>query len=209
MSRLRRSLGIAAAGALVLLAATACATSTPGSDASRAPLGAVTPVPPEGEVTATGTVLDVGGDVRLCLGAVAESYPPQCSGIPLEGWSWEGVDGAETSGDATWGAYAVRGTYDGESFTSTQAPILLALYDPIPLPDPTDGRPGAGDDATLEGIQAELPDRLGDSYLTSMAQDGWLWVDVVWDDGTWQDAAAAEYGDDLVVVRSAIRDMDG
>jgi len=209
MRRLHRPLGIVAAGALVLLAATACAISAPGSDAPRASLGAVSPVPPEGEVTATGTVLDVGGDVELCLGPVAESYPPQCSGIPLEGWSWEGVDGAETSGDATWGAYAVRGTYDGVSFTSTQPPVLLALYDPIPLPDPTDGRPGAGDDLTLEGIQAQLPDRLGDAYLASTPQNGWLWVDVVWDDGTWQDAATAEYGADLVVIRSAIRDMDG
>lgn len=210
MRRLVRPLGIVAAGALVLLAATACATAAPGSSGEpRASLGAVTPVPPEGEVTATGTVLDDGGDVRLCLGPVAESYPPQCSGIPLEGWSWSGVDGAETSGETTWGAYAVRGTYDGETFTSTQPPVLLALYDPIPLADPTEGRPGAGDDATLEAIQSELPDRLGSSYLASSPQNGWLWVDVVWDDGTWQDAADAEYGADLVVIRSAIRDMDG
>ncbi|MBW9094729.1 hypothetical protein JNB62_13630 [Microbacterium jejuense] len=209
MRRLVRPLGIVAAGALVLLAATACATSSSGAGTPHPSLGAVTPVPPQGEVTATGTVLDAGGDVRLCLGPVAESFPPQCSGIPLEGWSWDGVEGAETSGDTTWGAYAVRGTYDGESFTATQPPVLLALYDPIALPDPTDGKPGAGDDATLAAIQAELPGRLGDSYLGSTPQDGWLWVDVVWDDGTWQDAADAEYGADLVVVRSAIRDMDG
>lgn len=209
MRRLHRPLGIVAAGTLVLLAATACATSSPGSDAPRASLGSVTPVLPEGEVTATGTVLEVDGEVRLCLGPVAESYPPQCSGIPLQDWSWDGVDGAETSGDTTWGAYAVRGTYDGASFTATQPPILLALYDPIPLPDPTDGKPGVGDDATLAGIQAELPDRLDESYLGSAPQDGRLWVDVVWDDGTWQDAADAEYGANLIVIRSAIRDMDG
>lgn len=209
MRRVPRPLGIVAAGAFVLLAATACAASSSGPGASGASFGAVTPVPPEGEVTATGTVLDVGGEVQLCLGPIAESYPPQCSGIPLDGWSWDGLDGAETSGETTWGAYAVRGTYDGESFTSTQPPVLLALYDPIPLPDPTDGRPGKGDEATLAAIQNELPDRLGDSYLASAPQGGWLWVDVVWDDGTWQDAANAEYGENIVVVRSAIRDMDG
>jgi hypothetical protein len=208
MRRLHRPLGIVAAGALVLLVATACAAPA-GSGDGPASLGSVTPVPPDGEVTATGTVLDAGGDVRLCLGPVAESYPPQCSGIPLHGWSWDGVDGAETSGDTTWGAYAVRGTYDGASFTATQPPILLALYDPVPLPDPTDGKPGAGDEVTLAGIQSELPDRLGDSHLGSSVQDGRLWVDVVWDDGTWQEAADAEYGSDLLVIRSAIRDMDG
>ena len=59
---------------------------------------------------------------ELCLGPVAESYPPQCSGIPLEGWSWEGVEGSETSGDVRWGTYAVQGTYDGESLTVTAPP---------------------------------------------------------------------------------------
>ncbi|MBD3941082.1 hypothetical protein IF188_05135 [Microbacterium sp. NEAU-LLC] len=215
MRRLSRSSGIVAAGAFVLLALTACASAAPASGGpaasgdATASLGAVTPAPPEGEVTATGTVLEVGGAAQLCLGPVAESAPPQCSGIPLAGWSWDGVDGATTSGETTWGAYAVRGTYDGGTFTATRPPVQLALYDPIALPDPTGGEPGTGDAATLAAIQDELPDRLGDSYLGSTPQDGWLWVDVVWDDGTWQDAADAEYGDQVVIIRSAIRDMDG
>jgi hypothetical protein len=209
MTRLRRPSGIVAVGALVLFAATACATVTPGSAGPTASLGAVTPVPPEGEVTATGTVLGRGGEVELCVGPVAESAPPQCSGIPLQGWSWDAADGAETSGDTTWGSFAVRGTYDGETFTATEPAVPLALYDPIALPDPTGGEHGEGDDATLAAIQDELPERLGDAYLGSAPQDGWLWVDVVWDDGTWQDAADAEYGEGLVVIRSAIRDMDG
>ena len=73
-------------------------------------------------MVAQGTVMDVGGDVELCLGPVAESYPPQCSGVPLANWSWGGVDGSETSGDVTWGAYAAQGTYDGEEFAVTQPP---------------------------------------------------------------------------------------
>ena len=209
MRGLRRPLGIAATAAVVLLAASACASGSPGGTPAPASLGAVTPIPPEGEVAATGTVLDTGGAAQLCLGAVAESYPPQCTGIPLEGWTWDGVDGAESSGEVTWGAYAVRGAYDGETFTSTQPPILLALYDPIRPEDPTGGRPGAGDDATLTAIQDELPDKLGDAYLASSAQDGWLWVDVVWDDGSWQEAADAEYGADTVIIRSAITETGG
>jgi hypothetical protein len=209
MRGLRRWLGIAATAVLVMLVAASCASASPGSTPAPVVLGAVTPVPPEGEVAATGTVLDASGDVELCLGAVAESYPPQCTGIPLEGWTWDGVDGAESSDAVTWGAYAVWGEYDGTTFRVTQPPILLALHDPIRTDDPTGGKPGAGDEATLAAIQEELPDRLGESYLGSSLQGGWLWVDVVWDDGSWQKAADAEYGSGLVVIRAAIRDMDG
>ncbi len=204
MRGLRRPLGIVAATAFVMLAAAGCAGAGPGATPAPAAFGTVAPVPPEDEVGAVGTVLDVGGDVQLCLGAVAESYPPQCTGLPVEGWTWDGVDGSETSGDTRWGAYAVRGTYDGATFTMTNTPVMLALYDPIAPVDPTGGEPGAGDDATLARLQDEMPDRLGDAYLGSFPQDGWLWVDVVWDDGSLQEAADAEFGDDVVVVRSAL-----
>ncbi|MFB7891149.1 hypothetical protein ACFC1I_02990 [Microbacterium sp. NPDC056044] len=208
MRGLRRPVGIAATAAFVLLGAAACASASPGGTPPPS-FGVVTPIPPEGEVVATGTVLDTAGDVQLCLGAVAESYPPQCSGLPLEGWSWDGIEGAESSGDVTWGAYAVRGTYDGETFTSTEPPILLALFDPVRPEAPTGGKPGAGDETMLTAIQDELPGKLGDAYLASYPQDGWLWVDVVWDDGSWQDAANAAYGADTVVIRSAITEVGG
>ncbi len=156
-----------------------------------------------------GTVMDVGGSVELCLGPVAESYPPQCSGLPVQGWTWDGVEGSESSGDTTWGAYAVQGTYDGESFTVTRPPIMLALYDPMMIEDPTGGVPGTADEATLLRIQEELPAALGSSYLSSSPQDGRLWVDVVWDDGTWQRAADDDFGADVVVIRSALRETAG
>ncbi len=209
MRGLRRPLGLVAAVAFVALLVSSCASAGPGSAPSSPTLGTVSPVPPDGEVAATGTVLDAGGDVQLCLGPVAESYPPQCSGIPLEGWTWDSVEGAESSGAATWGAYAVQGTYDGETISVTQPPIMLALYDPIRPDDPTGGKPGSGDDATLAAIQEELPERLGTSYLGSAPEDGRLWVDVVWDDGSWQAAADAEYGNDTVVIRSALVEIAG
>ncbi|MDJ1115316.1 hypothetical protein [Microbacterium dauci] len=197
------------AGAALLLAS--CATpadaGAPGAAPSTSPepsLGVVFPGPPTGEVVAQGTVMDTPDGIELCLGAVAESYPPQCSGIPLEDWSWEGVDGSESSGDVTWGSYAVQGTYDGTTFAVTQAPIMLALYDPIMREDPTGGEPGAGDEADLLDLQEQLPDLLGETYLASYPENGWLWVDVVWDDGTWQDAADADFGADTVIIRSAI-----
>lgn len=209
MSRHRRLLAALATGAVVALASTACATPSGADAPPGSSLGALWPAPPTGEVVAQGTVLDTGGEAELCLGPVAESYPPQCSGVPLEGWSWDGVDGSETSGDVTWGAYAVQGTYDGETFTVTQPPVMLALYDPMMFPDPTGGEPGAGDEATLVEIQDELPQTLEDAYLGSYPENGWLWVDVVWDDGTFQHAADEDYGDDVVIIRSALRSVEG
>lgn len=206
----RRSLTLSVLAASVL-ALSACATS-PGGSADAPPgfaLGSLDPAPPSGEVIGQGTVMDVAGEVELCLGAVMESWPPQCHGIPLDGWTWDGVEGADSSGDVTWGAYAVQGTYDGERFTITQPPMLLALYDPMALDDPTGGVPGTAGEETLLAIQDELPDRLGDRYLESWQSEGRLWVHVVWDDGTWQDAADADFGEDVVVVQSALRLVEG
>lgn len=214
MTRHRRLLA-AALGAASVLALTACATpSAPGgSSAADAPpgssLGSLWPAPPDGEVVAQGTVIAADGETQLCLGPVAESYPPQCSGIPLSGWSWDAADGSETANGTTWGAYAVQGTYDGESFTVTRPPITLALYDPMMPDDPTGGEPGAGDEDELLTIQEELPDLLGAEYLGSYPDNGWLWVDVVWDDGTWQDAADDDYGDGKVIIRSALTPVAG
>ncbi len=189
----------------VLLVALAGCAGTPGG--AQQPAG-LTPDPPASEVTAQGTVLDDGSGPQLCLGAVAESYPPQCTGIELAGWGWEGLDGAESASGVTWGAYAVRGDYDGTTFSVTEPPVPLALYDPAPAPDPTGGRPGTTDEATLADIQQRVHDTLGSGVLTSGTFDGRLWVSVVWDDGTLQEAADAEFGEDVVVVQSALRLAD-
>ena len=67
------------------------------------------------------TVMDTGSP-ELCLGPVAESYPPQCSGPPIEGWSWKDQRGVfEKSGDVRWGLFSVQGTWDGRPFTVTSA----------------------------------------------------------------------------------------
>ncbi len=205
--RLAAGLTLAAAALL-----TSCATpsaSTPAAGAPDGPaLGSVSPGLPGGDVVGQGTVLDTGNGAQLCLGPVAESYPPQCSGIPLEGWSWDDVDGSDSANGTTWGAYAVQGTYDGEVFTVTQPPIMLALYDPMMRDDPTGGKAGSATDADVDTIQQDLPDLLGDAYLGSYPDNGWVWVDVVWDDGTWQQAAEEDYGADAVVVRSALTEVD-
>lgn len=208
-----RRLALAVAVTTSVLALSACATPAgAGGGSGAAPdappgfsLGTSSPGLPAGDVVAQGTVMDVGGTAELCLGAVMESYPPQCSGIPLVDWSWDGVEGGETSGAVRWGSYAVQGVYDGAGFRPTQPPMLLALYDPIAPEDPTGGKPGTTDEDTLLGIQDQLPDRLGGDYLSSAPRDGRLWVQVVWDDGTWQKAADDDFGPDVVVIQSALR----
>jgi hypothetical protein len=89
---------------------------------------------PDGQVSTDGlvTVLDPGTGPELCLGAVAESYPPQCGGPAVAGFEWGDV-GAERAGGVTWGSYALIGTYDGTTFTVTDA-TPAALYDPAAQP---------------------------------------------------------------------------
>lgn len=210
MTRHRRLPSLLATAAVAALVVTGCATprasDVPGSVA---PVGAVAPAPPAGEVTAQGTVLEAEDGPQLCLGAIALSLPPQCSGIPLAGWSWDEVDGDESGSGVTWGSYAVTGTFDGETFTVTQPPIMLALYDPMQSPDPTGGVDGDTSDSRLQQIQKDLQGVLGDDFLMSHPERGYLWVDVVWDDGTLQEDADAAYGDDVVIIRSAMRPIAG
>lgn len=123
----------------------------------------------------------------------------------MDGWIWEGLDGRETSGEVSWGTYAVQGVYDGERFAVTDPPVMLALFDPMPAVDPTGGAPGTSDAHELEQIQEELIDVLGTDLMTSWTERGYVWVTVVWDDGTLQDAADAAYGEGVVVVTSALQ----
>lgn len=72
---------------------------------------------------ATATILEAPGrGPELCLGAVAESYPPQCGGPPIVGWDWNDVEGEESASGTTWTTAYVEGTYDGERFTLTARP---------------------------------------------------------------------------------------
>lgn len=210
MSRHRRVSASLALCAATLIALSACASADPDSPvpaSDQVPgAGPVVPAvaPPENEVRTQGMVMDTGTSVELCLGAIRESYPPQCDGLPIAGWTWDGVDGSESSGAVRWGSYALQGTFDGDVLTLTQPPIMLALYDPIALPSPPD-EPGTLDEKTLRGIQDDLAAALGDAHLFSLASEGRLLVDVVWDDGSIQAACDELYGPGAVIVRSALR----
>lgn len=203
----RTSRLIALGGLATLLALSGCATA-PGSSAPTSAdtgyaLASAHAEPPTGEVIATGTVIDVDGAAKICLGAVQESSPPQCVGTALEGWSWEAVTPEDETATTRWGAYGMTGTYDGTAFTVASTPVPLALFDSIAGPVLTCD--GTATDDELAEIQETVAELLGpDVQLGSGAENGCLWVDVVWDDGTLQQAADDDFGAGVVRIRSAL-----
>jgi hypothetical protein len=209
-----RLLGAGLAGAL-LLGTCACADPAGSAPGSNEPQGRSTETAPpapaaSGPVTAAATVLQEGdGPPELCLGGVAESYPPQCGGPEIAEWDWDAVD-ADSAQDTTWGEYTVEGTWDGEIFHLSGA---TAPTDPPTLPhDPRldPGNAGAvGDDMSepeAQELQNEVYDDLGG--LSGWTENGYVWVTVIYDDGSIQRYADDKYGADTVAVQSALQDVE-
>ena len=131
---------------------------------------------------------------QLCLGGVAESYPPQCGGIDVDGWSWDGVAGAESASGTTWATVSVVGTFDGATFTLTEPPGAPAPADG----DPTDFSPicddyddGAGPGRLDVGLE-DIPDVLA-LWVSDPAGDwdGPFVVNVIARPGSADDVRAA------------------
>ena len=193
---------------LVVLSVGACGTDSgdtaedPGSSVPAMP----TAIPPaDGPVVGLGLVLDAssGGEPGFCLGPVAESYPPQCTGLAMTGWDWwEHPGDFDRAGKVRFGSFAVTGTFDGETLTY-QSAVSGALYDPMPTPEPTSGAGEQHSQAELEAIARELNELPG--ALTTMPGDNLVVVDVVHDDGSLQDWADSRFGDGLVFVHSALQ----
>lgn len=185
----------------------ACATpTTPGASDP----GGDVPANPT-DVVGAGMVLQAGDKApELCLGAIMESYPPQCSGVELTGWEWAADDGSENSGDVTWGSYAVWGVYDGDSLAVSDS-VMLALYDPMFVQDPAllPENKGASTDAELNAVSDTIWGDAPFEILGSYPENGYLFVRVVFDDGTYQEWADNRYGPDVVQVRSVLSEIEG
>ena len=213
-----RGLILLACAAAGLVALGGCAGSpAPGGTTSSTP-GPFPRPAAAGEVLAQGTVLQTNGeDPQLCLGAVAESYPPQCGGPPILGWDWAAAEQSENASGVTWGSYAVTGTWDATAFTVTQPPIPLSLYDPLAQFDPRldEANAGPSDESTLLRLQEELnaadynPGTFSDwsaaPILSSWTANGYLWVSVIYDDGSVQRYFDEQFGEGVVAVQSALR----
>lgn len=201
---------VAASVALLTLLAGCASTTAPGASDGTGDVPAPSDaIAAPGQVIAQATVLQKDDEpAQLCLGAVAESYPPKCSGPEVEGWDWETVDGEESASGVTWGAYAVTGTWDGTVFTAESA-VMLALYDPMPVVDPLTDPANAGDtpEDELLSIQEAITASAPITVLSSVPDNGYLFVTVIYDDGTVQAWADETYGLDTVAVRSALVDI--
>jgi hypothetical protein len=115
-------------GIVVALALVAALTGC--GDADSEPAGRATPAVPAASPTAmlpaadpvraVATVLDEGDGPMVCLGGIALSLPPQCTGPAVAGWDWVDRPEAEASGGVTWGQYTMVGAWDGTTFTPSQ-----------------------------------------------------------------------------------------
>lgn len=125
-SRRRRRAGVAAIAALAVIAVPV------GAMVFSKPPSTAVPAAPGGEVTGDVLIFGTAEEPELCLGAVRESYPPQCGGPSLKGnFDWAQV-AFDDEGGLRWTdqRYTVRGFYDPDdgdsgSFTLT-APVVLA-----------------------------------------------------------------------------------
>lgn len=192
-----------ASSALLVLAG--CAGPTPPSVGSAAE-------PPESPAADTlllaqGTVIQTGDDTpQLCLGPVLESYPIQCGGPEILGWEWWADDLSQEASGVRWGSFAVTGTWDGSAFTVDGDAVPLALYDPMMQePDPRYDPANAGSTSEAEAseIGEELIDQLPGA-LSAVPNNGYLFVDVIYDDGSLQAWVDAQYGPDVVAVISTM-----
>jgi hypothetical protein len=136
---------------LLLVVAVACGEASPtgapaGPPSAPTPTTTATMPPPQRDETQeyrTGATILEAGDSgpQLCF-AVAESYPPQCSGPEIVGWDWDAVAGEESASGVTWVDAVLTGTWDGERFTVTRPAEAVSVWPEPPPGDPDEFAPG-------------------------------------------------------------------
>lgn len=173
---------VALALTLVLLAACGGEDEVVTSDGPHPSQTPVSPAAGGQRYTATATVLESPGHgPQLCLGGVAESYPPQCGGPDVIGWDWDEVPSEESAHGTTWGSYQVVGTWDGESLTLTQPPSEPKPPEDVdddgdrfatPCPEPEGGWQVVDPaKATDEAMQQAI------AYAEAQPSVGGVWID--------------------------------
>jgi hypothetical protein len=118
---------------------------------------------------------------QLCQ-AVADSYPPQCGGPDITGWSWRAVPHEAASG-TRWGDYLMVGTFDGERFALTE-PAKLSADGPSRTPAATPSEFASPCPEPAGGWRPVDPTRATEAALQEVAavartspDFGGLWVD--------------------------------
>jgi hypothetical protein len=192
-----------------LLLVAACGHDSPDTAQDPGPTAPALPtaIPAaDGPVTGLGLVLD-NGKPGFCLGPVAESYPPQCTGLAMTGWDWSEHRGAfDDANGVRFGSFAVTGTFDGETLDA-QSAVSGAVYDPMPWPQPTSSAAENHTQAQLDAIAEQLVDLPG--ALSTTTGDNLVVVDVIHDDGSLQAWADSRFGDGLVFVHPMLAPAAG
>jgi hypothetical protein len=113
----------------------------------------------------------------LCLGAIAQSLPPQCGTLPIPNWDWDRVDGERRLNGVIWGDLHVVGTYDGESFTVLQVgppqPEPSDSGDAIEIPCPEPGGGWAASDPSRTG---DADEQAALHYTDAQPDSAGMWV---------------------------------
>ncbi len=134
----------------------------------------------KGRYQAVAFVLEDASHGPQMCGSIMLSYPPQCGGPDLVGWSWAGVK-HESADQARWGDYRITGRFDGTKFTVTEvadrgapraARARAERGDRTPCPEPPGGwRP-------IDRAKATDAARQAASALAQSSPDyGGLWID--------------------------------
>lgn len=196
---------------LLVLACLALPACGPGGDTA-----VVTgdQAPPSTRYRVSGTVLESDGHGPQLCRAVAESYPPQCSGPDVVGWDWGSVEGEESASSTTWGIYQLTGTWDGERLTLTEPPGPPGVgsgqegFDfSTPCPEPAGGWQVADPATTTEVALSRAQER-----ARSLPGFAGLWVDPSVDSAAPSDSLPEEARNALGLLVLNVRvteDLDG
>ncbi len=149
-----------------------------------------------------------GGAPMLCLGPVAASLPPQCGGPVIRNWKWSEAGHFASAGAVMWGSYEVTGTLAVGEFTQTRRPVPSTDAPPAEVSSTTEA-PGNGKEMQLLLLQTELTSLRGQPILRSGAENGYLVIDVVYDDGSLQRELDSKYGPRIILIRSALKPLGG
>jgi hypothetical protein len=195
---------------IVALAAMLCGCASQGPSTSEpSDTESTSEVVPANELVGRGMVLQKqGGAPMLCLGPVAASLPPQCGGPVIRNWDWSEAGHFASAGGVMWGAYGVTGMLADGEFTQTRRPVPSTDASP-PEARPTPEPPGNGKEMQLLLLQRELTSLRGQPILMSGAENGYLVIDVVYDDGSLQRELDSKYGPRIILIRSALKPLGG
>jgi hypothetical protein len=149
---------------------------------------------------------------ELCLGGVAESYPPQCGGPAVEGWSWDSIEGAQSASGTTWVEVYVNGTWDPDRYVfsvaearpPTDADRQRLQYATqrdfsVPCPEPAEGWPARNQE--WPGAEVTAIDGYAGAWLDDSQQV--MTVKFTGDPAAAEAAVRQYYSDALCVVPAA------